>query len=168
MTGWTADGKCENGFMHLINSGAAALDGAGHMTDTNGTPVMKPWWEVTDSDIKATMEHADWCPADLDYFRGGGYSSRFETSAEMPVTLARVNLIAGLGPTLQIAEGWTVALPDEATDILMKRTDPTWPCTWFTPRCDRIEDSPFKTAYDVMNNWGANYRACRTYGPMYR
>ena len=100
-----------------------------------------------------------WCEAGFDNFRGGGFSSHFVTRAEMPATMIRLNLVQGLGPVLQIAEGWTVNLPDEVTDTLMERTNPTWPCTWFTPRCDGVEGSPFCSAYDVMNNWGANHGA---------
>ena len=118
---------------------------------------MKQWWDVTDKDIKTMMDHTTWPYADLGYFRGGGYSSRFVTRAEMPATMIRLNLIKGLGPVLQIAEGWTIKLPDEVTDALWKRTDYTWPCTWFTPRV--TGKGAFCSAYDVMNNWGANHGA---------
>ena len=114
---------------------------------------------MTEADCDAVMANSTWNMADLGYFRGGGYSSRFETKAEMPATMIRLNLVKGLGPVLQIAEGYTLALPDEVSDTLWKRTDYTWPCTWFAPRCDGKEGSPFKTAYDVMNNWGANHGA---------
>ena len=150
--------KENGGFIHLINSGAACLDACGEAKDAQGNGVMKQWWNVTEEDQKAIMDATEWCPADNGYFRGGGYSSRFVTRAEMPVTMIRLNLVKGLGPVLQIAEGWTVNLPDEVTDKLWKRTDYTWPCTWFAPRCDGKE-GPFKTAYDVMNNWGANHGA---------
>ena len=150
--------KENGGFIHLINSGAACLDACGEAKDAQGNGVMKQWWNVTEEDQKAIMDATEWCPADNGYFRGGGYSSRFVTRAEMPVTMIRLNLVKGLGPVLQIAEGWTVKLPDEVTDKLWKRTDYTWPCTWFAPRCDGKE-GPFKTAYDVMNNWGANHGA---------
>ncbi len=160
-SGYDMEGKArENGgIIHLLNSGAACLDGAGVCTDENGNAVMKQWWDVTDEDIQKMADATVWCAADAGYFRGGGFSSHFTTRAEMPATMIRLNLVKGLGPVLQIAEGWTVKLPDETSDILMKRTDPTWPCTWFTPRCDGIEGSPFCTAYDVMNNWGANHGA---------
>lgn len=151
--------KENGGFIHLINSGAACLDACGECTDNDGNPIMKKWWEVTEQDIKKMTAATSWCAADNGYFRGGGFSSHYITRAEMPATMIRLNLIKGLGPVLQIAEGWTVKLPDEVTDTLMKRTDPTWPCTWFTPRCDGIDGSPFKSAYDVMNNWGANHGA---------
>ena len=147
------------GFIHLINSGACCLDANGKAKDENGTPVMKEWWNVSEKDQEEIMAHTTWNYADLGYFRGGGYSSRFVTDEEMPCTMIRLNLVKGLGPVLQIAEGWTVKLPDEVNDILWKRTDYTWPCTWFAPRCDGKEGSPFKTAYDVMNNWGANHGA---------
>lgn len=160
-TGYDLEGvaKESGGFIHLINSGACCLDANGEARDENGNGVMKRWWEVTEADQKAIMENTTWNYADLGYFRGGGYSSRFLTRAEMPATMIRLNLVKGLGPVLQIAEGWTVNLPEEVSDTLWKRTDYTWPCTWFAPRCDGKKGSPFKTAYDVMNNWGANHGA---------
>ncbi|MBQ8648739.1 MAG: L-fucose isomerase [Clostridia bacterium] len=160
-TGYDVEGvaKDNGGFIHLINSGACCLDANGAAKDANGTPVMKEWYNVTEADQKAIMENTTWNFADLGYFRGGGYSSRFVTNAEMPATMIRLNLVKGLGPVLQIAEGWTVELPEDVTDTLWKRTDYTWPCTWFAPRCDGKEGSPFKTAYEVMNNWGANHGA---------
>ena len=159
VTGYEIEGhaKDADGFIHLINSGASALDFSGVCTDKDGNAVCKQWWDVTEEDIKKMAAATEWAPADNGYFRGGGYSSRFVTKAEMPVTMIRLNLIKGLGPALQIAEGWTVALPDEVTDVLWKRTDYTWPCTWFAPRCDHREGSPFKSAYDVMRAWGANH-----------
>lgn len=160
VTGYDIEGhaKESDGFIHLINSGAACLDACGEAKDENGNGTMKEWWNVTEEDQKAIMNATTWNAADLGYFRGGGYSSRFVTKAEMPVTMIRLNLIDGLGPVVQIAEGWTVALPDEVTDTLWKRTDYTWPCTWFAPRCDGKEGA-FKDAYSVMNNWGANHGA---------
>ena len=155
----TGVAKENGGFIHLINSGATALDACGECRDENGQPVMKRWWEVTDEDIETMTKATTWPAADNGYFRGGGFSSSFTTRAEMPATMIRLNLVKGLGPVLQIAEGWTVRLPDEVTDVLMKRTDPTWPCTWFTPRCDGKAGSPFQDAYTVMNNWGANHGA---------
>lgn len=152
VTGWAPEGKAKNGFIHLINSGSAALDGTGAMDGK-----MKPWWEVTNEDIKKTMAVTEWAPADLGYFRGGGYSSRFETSVEMPVTMVRVNMIAGLGPTIQIAEGYTVKLPDAVSDQLWKRTDYTWPSTWFVPNL--TGEGAFTDVYSVMANWGANHGA---------
>ena len=159
VTGYDIEGKAKDadGFIHLINSGACCLDANGAAKDDSGNPVMKKWFEVTEADQKAIMENTTWNYADVGYFRGGGYSSRFETTAEMPATMIRLNLVKGLGPVLQIAEGWTVALPAEVSDALWKRTDYTWPCTWFAPRC--TGEGPFKTAYDVMNNWGANHGA---------
>ena len=155
----TGVAKENGGFIHLINSGAACLDACGECTDENGNAIMKKWWEVTDEDIKKMTDATVWCAADNGYFRGGGFSSHYITRAEMPATMIRLNLVKGLGPVLQIAEGWTVRLPDEVTDTLMMRTDPTWPCTWFTPRCDGKSGSPFENAYSVMNNWGANHGA---------
>jgi len=159
VTGYNIEGKARkaDGFIHLINSGACCLDANGRAKDENGESVIKEWYNVTENDQKAIMENSTWNYADLGYFRGGGYSSRFVTKAEMPVTMIRLNLVKGLGPVLQIAEGWTVDLPDEVTDTLWKRTDYTWPCTWFTPRV--TGEGAFKSAYDVMNNWGANHGA---------
>ena len=159
-TGYDMEGKAlaNGGIIHLINSGAACLDANGQAKDAAGNAVMKPWYEVNETDMDAIMKATTWNAADYGYFRGGGFSSRFVTEAEMPVTMIRLNLVKGLGPVLQIAEGWTVKLPEEVTDTLWKRTDYTWPCTWFAPRCDGKE-GPFKTAYDVMNNWGANHGA---------
>ena len=158
-TGYDICGKAKeaDGFIHLINSGACCLDANGAVKDENGNAVIKPWYEMTDADQKAVLENATWNYADLGYFRGGGYSSRFETRAEMPATMIRLNLVKGLGPVVQIAEGWTIELPEEVSDKLWKRTDYTWPCTWFAPRC--TGEGAFKTAYDVMNNWGANHGA---------
>ena len=153
----TGKAKEADGFIHLINSGACCLDACGEVKDENGNGVMKPWYEMTEADQDAVMAATTWNMADLGYFRGGGFSSRFLTRAEMPATMIRLNLVKGLGPVLQIAEGWTVNLPDEVSDILWKRTDYTWPCTWFAPRC--TGEGAFKTAYDVMNNWGANHGA---------
>ena len=159
--GYDIQGKAKeaDGFIHLINSGACCLDACGEVTDENGNHVMKQWWDMTETDQDKVMAATTWNMADLGYFRGGGFSSRFLTRAEMPATMIRLNLVKGLGPVLQIAEGWTINLPDEVSDTLWKRTDYTWPCTWFAPRCDGKEGSPFKTAYDVMNNWGANHGA---------
>ena len=161
VTGYELDGKAEesDGIIHLLNSGAACLDASGVCCDENGNAVMKKWWEVTEEDIKKMTDATVWCEAGFDNFRGGGFSSHFTTKAEMPCTMIRLNLVKGLGPVLQIAEGYTVKLPDEVSDTLMERTNPTWPCTWFAPRCDGKEGSPFKTAYDVMQNWGANHGA---------
>ncbi len=159
VTGYEIEGKAKeaDGFIHLINSGAACLDACGEARDENGNGVMKPWYEVTEADQDAIMKATTWNAADNGYFRGGGYSSRFLTRAEMPATMIRLNLVKGLGPVLQIAEGWTIDLPFEVSDALWKRTDYTWPCTWFAPRC--TGEGAFKTAYDVMNNWGANHGA---------
>ena len=159
VTGYEIDGKAKaaDGVIHLINSGACCLDANGAARDEKGNAVIKPWYEVTEDDQKAIMKNATWNYADLGYFRGGGYSSRFETRAEMPATMIRLNLVKGLGPVLQIAEGWTVELPEEVSDTLWKRTDYTWPCTWFAPRT--TGEGAFKTAYEVMNNWGANHGA---------
>ncbi len=157
--GYEIDGKAKDadGFIHLINSGACCLDACGEVKDKNGNGVMKEWYNVTEKDADTIMAATTWNMADLGYFRGGGYSSRFLTRAEMPATMIRLNYVKGLGPVMQIAEGWTVGLPDEVSDVLWKRTDYTWPCTWFAPRC--TGEGAFKTAYDVMNNWGANHGA---------
>lgn len=159
VTGYEIEGHAKeaDGFIHLINSGAACLDACGEVKDENGNAVMKPWYDMTEEDCEKVLAATEWAPADLGYFRGGGYSSRFSTRAEMPATMIRLNLVEGLGPMLQIAEGWTVKLPEEVNDALWKRTDYTWPSTWFAPRC--TGKGAFKTAYDVMNNWGANHGA---------
>ncbi len=158
-TGYDIEGKAKDadGFIHLINSGAACLDACGQAKDADGNACMKEWWNVTEEDQEAILKATTWNAADNGYFRGGGFSSRFVTEAEMPATMIRLNLVKGLGPVLQIAEGWTVKLPEEVTDKLWKRTDYTWPCTWFAPRC--TGEGAFRTAYDVMNNWGANHGA---------
>ena len=159
VTGYEIEGKAKeaDGFIHLINSGAACLDANGESKDADGNNVMKAWYDVTEEDQDAMLKATTWNAADNGYFRGGGFSSRFLTQAEMPATMIRLNLVKGLGPVLQIAEGWTLNLPDEVSDKLWKRTDYTWPCTWFAPRC--TGKGAFKTAYDVMNNWGANHGA---------
>ena len=161
VTGYEPEGRAKeaDGFIHLINSGACCLDACGEVTDEAGNPVIKPWYDMTEEDIDRVLKAAEWCAADNGYFRGGGFSSRFLTRAEMPATMIRLNLVKGLGPVMQIAEGWTVNLPDEVSEILWKRTDYTWPCTWFAPRCGGNAGSPFASAYDVMNNWGANHGA---------
>jgi len=158
-TGYELEGKAKEGkgFIHLINSGACCLDACGEVKDENGNGIIKEWYNVTDEDIKKVTEATTWAPADNGYFRGGGYSSRFLTRAEMPATMIRLNLVKGLGPTVQICEGYTVALPDEVSDKIWKRTDYTWPCTWFTPIL--TGKGPFTSAYEVMNHWGANHGA---------
>ena len=157
VTGKRPEGKAAGGFIHLINSGAACLDATGACKDADGNGVMKNWWDVTNEDIRAMLDATDWCPANNQYFRGGGFSSHFKTLAEMPCTMMRVNLIDGLGPVLQIAEGYTCVLPDEIHAVLDKRTDPTWPTTWFAPRL--TGEGAFRDVYSVMANWGANHGA---------
>lgn len=156
-TGYTPEGVAADGFIHLINSGAACLDACGAAIGADGKPEMKHFWDVTEADMKAILGATTWNAADRGYFRGGGYSSRFETKVEMPVTMIRLNLVKNLGPMLQIAEGWTVKLPDEVSDELWRRTDYTWPSTWFAPRL--TGKGPFKSTYEVMNHWGANHGA---------
>jgi L-fucose isomerase len=161
VTVWKPEGKAANGLIHLINSGAAALDGSGAMRDQEGKAVMKPFWDITSADVDACLAATAWCPANVGYFRGGGFSSMFETKAEMPVTMIRMNKIEGLGLVLQIAEGYTVELPAEVSQILQKRTDPTWPTTWFVPTL--TGEGAFTDVYSVMANWGANH-ASFSYG----
>ncbi len=158
VTGTVLSGSAAGGFIHLINSGATTLDATGAMNDKDGNPTIKPFWEMTNEDTEACLKATSWMPADRDYFRGGGYSSHFVTRGGMPMTMLRLNLVAGLGPVLQLAEGWTVELDPKTHDILDKRTDPTWPTTWFAPRLDPTKDA-FKDVYSVMNNWGANHGA---------
>lgn len=155
VTGKKPEGVAENGFIHLINSGATALDGSGASIDDNGTNCMKPYWKMTDKDIKACLNATDWCRANYEYFRGGGFSSHFRCRAEMPVTMLRINIVDGIGPVLQLAEGYTVNLPDEIHNIIDVRTDRTWPTTWFAPKL--TGKGAFKDVYSVMANWGANH-----------
>ena len=150
-------GKAANGFMHLINSGASALDGNGASKDENGESVMKEWWNVTDADMEAMLEATKWAPANKGYFRGGGFSSQYVSKGEMPVTMVRVNLVDKLGPVIQIAEGYTVELPDKINHALLDRTDPTWPSIWFAPSL--TGEGAFTDVYSVMANWGANHGA---------
>ena len=158
VTGKELTGKAAPGIIHLINSGATTMDGCGQSSDAEGNPVMKPFWEMTEEDEKRCLEHSQWMPADRDYFRGGGFSIHFVSRGDFPATMARINIVDGLGPVLQIAEGWVVDIDPEIHAVLDKRTDPTWPTTWFTPRLDPKKDA-FKDVYSVMNNWGANHGA---------
>ena len=161
VTGWKPEGGAANGFIHLINSGASALDGSGREKDPDGKSAMKPFWEVTQADVDACLKATRWAPANLQYFRGGGFSSQFSTTGAMPVTMARLNMVEGIGPVLQIAEGYTVDLPAAVDKALLDRTDPTWPSTWFAPIL--TGKGAFKDVYSVMANWGANHGAW-TYG----
>lgn len=158
VTGKELTGKAAPGIIHLINSGATTMDGCGQSSDAEGNPVMKPFWEMTEEDEKRCLEHSQWMPADRDYFRGGGFSIHFVSRGDFPATMARINIVDGLGPVLQFAEGWVVDIDPEIHAVLDKRTDPTWPTTWFTPRLDPKKDA-FKDVYSVMNNWGANHGA---------
>ena len=154
VTGHDLQGRAAGGIIHLINSGAASLDATGRQT-ANGQPAMKPFWEITPEEVTACLEATTWCPAVTEYFRGGGYSSQFLTVGGMPMTMSRLNLVAGLGPVLQIAEGWTVDLPEKVREALNERTNPTWPTHWFVPRVGT--SGPFRDVYSVMENWGANH-----------
>jgi L-fucose isomerase len=156
VTGWKPAGGAANGLIHLINSGASTLDGTGKQRK-DGKPAMKPFWEITPEEAGACLDAVQWRYASLGYFRGGGYSSDFLTEGDMPVTMCRLNLVKGVGPVLQIAEGFTVTIPDEVHDKLDLRTDPTWPTTWFAPRL--TGEGPFKDVYSVMAAWGANHGA---------
>jgi len=156
VTGYRLEGLAENGIIHLINSGASALDWTGQQ-ELDGKPALKPFWQIKPEEAYRCLDNTRWCPANLGYFRGGGFSSEFLTRGGMPVTMSRVNLVKGLGPVLQIAEGWTVDLPTEVGKVLTARTDPTWPTTWFVPRL--TGSGPFRDVYSVMNNWGANHGA---------
>lgn len=156
VTGKILKGNAANGIIHLINSGSATLDGTGKQR-SNGKPAMKPFWEISAKEAEECLKATKWCPANLEYFRGGGYSSQFLTEGGMPVTMSRLNLVKGLGPVLQIAEGVTVDLPADVNNILQQRTDPTWPTTWFAPKL--TGSGAFKDVYSVMANWGANHGA---------
>lgn len=159
LTGYELEGKAgeAGGLIHLINSGACCLDACGEVTDESGETVIKPFWEMTKEDIASCLKATQWCTSDLGYFRGGGYSSRFLTQKEMPVTMVRLNIVKGVGPVVQLVEGYTAALPFEVADAIWKRTDYTWPCTYFVPRL--TGSGAFASVYDVMNNWGANHGA---------
>ena len=156
VTSYQLEGRAAGGILHLINSGPATIDGTGQQ-QRNGEPAMKPYWEITPEEANACLKATTWHASDLGYFRGGGWSTRFRTAGGMPVTMIRVNLVQGLGPALQIAEGWTVELPDKVHETLDERTNPTWPTTWFVPRT--TGSGPFRDVYTVMNNWGANHGA---------
>jgi L-fucose/D-arabinose isomerase len=156
VTGEDLAGRGSAGIIHLINSGAATLDATGQQRH-DSEPAMKPFWEITAEEVGRCLEATTWCPANLGYFRGGGFSSCFVTRAEMPVTMSRLNLVAGIGPVLQIAEGYTVDLPEKIHNALNLRTDPSWPTTWFAPAL--TGHGPFRDVYSVMNNWGANHGA---------
>ncbi|NLZ89458.1 MAG: L-fucose isomerase [Clostridiales bacterium] len=155
VTGWKPTGAAKDGFIHLLNSGATALDAAGEVRDSQGNPCMKPFWEMTEQDIDASLKAVDWRRANYEYFRGGGFSSHFVNKSEMPVTMIRINIVEGIGPVIQIAEGTTLSLPDDVTETIMARTDPTWPCVWFAPRI--TGKGAFTDVYSVMKNWGANH-----------
>ncbi len=158
VTGKDLTGKAAPGIIHLINSGATTMDGCGCSTDADGNPCMKTFWDMTDKDEADCLANCWWMPADRDYFRGGGFSVHFVSRGDFPATMMRINIVDGLGPVLQIAEGWVVGIDPEIHEVLDRRTDPTWPTTWFTPRLDPSKDA-FKDVYSVMNNWGANHGA---------
>ncbi len=158
VTGWKPDGLAKDGLIHLINSGSTCLDGTGQQTDSEGKPVMKPFWDIKTDEVSKCLKATEFRPASTEYFRGGGWSTDFLTKGGMPCTMTRLNLVDGLGPVLQIAEGYTVEIPEQVHDQLDKRTDPTWPTTWFAPVVDG-KDGPFKDTYSVMAAWGANHGA---------
>ncbi len=155
VSGHKLAGDASNGLLHLINSGPATLDGTGQMSDANGNPVMKPHWEISDEEMENCLKETTWHPSITEYFPGGGMSTRYKTKGGMKATILRLNLVKGLGPALQIAEGVTVELPDNVHDALDERTNPTWPTTWFCPRI--TGEGVFRDTYSVMNNWGANH-----------
>lgn len=156
VTGKPLEGRAKDGILHLINSGSATLDGTGQQR-RDGQPVMKPYWEITNEEVEACLNATEFRPATQEYFRGGGFSTNFLTEGDMPLTMVRLNLVAGLGPVLQIAEGYSVTLDEDIHRALDERTDPTWPTTWFAPRL--TGQGVFKSVYDVMNHWGANHGA---------
>ena len=156
VSGYDMEGRAADGLLHLINSGPAALDGSGQQS-VDGQPAMKPYWEISAEEAEACMEATTWHTSMVEYFRGGGWSTRFLTKGDMPVTMCRLNLVKGLGPALQIAEGWSVELPTDVHDILDQRTNPTWPTTWFVPNL--TGEGAFTDVYNVMYNWGANHGA---------
>jgi len=156
VTQYELTGRAAGGLIHLINSGAATLDATGH-AEIDGQPAMKPWWQVTEAEMKKSLAATTWYPANTGYFRGGGYSSGFLTRGNMPVTMLRLNLVKGLGPVLQLAEGWTVDLPAQVHELINERTDPTWPTHYFVPNL--TGQGAFRDVYSVMSNWGANHGA---------
>jgi L-fucose isomerase len=156
VSGYTLTGRAAGGFLHLINSGPAALDATGQQ-EIDGKPAMKPYWQIAPEEVRRCLQATTWHAGNTGYFRGGGWSTRFRTRGDMPVTMCRLNLVKGLGPALQIAEGYTIELPDQVHTILDERTDPSWPTTWFVP--NTTGNGPFRDVYTVMNNWGANHGA---------
>jgi len=157
VTGKKPTGTAEKGLIHLINSGSTTLDATAQQRDEAGNPTMKPFWEITEEEVQSCLQHTAWPPAVREYFRAGGFSSQFKTEGQMPLTMARINLVKGLGPVLQIAEGWSVQLPEDIHQVLNERTNPTWPTTWFVPRL--TGKGAFRDVYAVMANWGANHGA---------
>ena len=157
VTGEPLTGPAAGGIIHLINSGAASLDGSGRCT-IDGKPAMKPFWEISQEEADACLDATVWVPANREYFRGGGFSSKFLSKGGMPCTMIRMNIVKNLGPVLQLAEGWTVDVSEKQFRILDDRTDKGWPTTWFAPRLD-LSKRPFKDVYSVMDNWGANHGA---------
>jgi len=157
VTGNELTGIAKYGIIHLLNSGATTLDATGQQKDQDGKPLMKPFWQITEDDVKRCLDNTRFCPANREYFRGGGFSSQFKTASQMPVTMSRINIVKGLGPVIQIAEGFTVDIDDEIHSVLNQRTDPTWPTTWFVPKL--TGKGSFKDVYSVMANWGANHGA---------
>ena len=157
VTGKKLSGPAGGGIIHLINSGPSTLDGTGQQSDAKGKPVMKPYWEITKEEMNKCLNATEWCPAVREYFRGGGFSSRYLTIGGMPLTMLRINLIKGLGPVLQIAEGYSVDIPKNVHEILDERTNMTWPTTWFVPNL--TGEGAFRDVYSVMANWGANHGA---------
>lgn len=155
VSGKKLTGDAENGILHLINSGPAALDGTGEQEDPDGNPTMKPYWEISDQEVSACNQATTWHPSITEYFPGGGWSTRYKTQGGMPVTMTRLNIVKGLGPALQLAEGFTVELEGEVHDLLDQRTNPTWPTTWFAPRL--TGKGAFRSVYSVMDAWGSNH-----------
>jgi len=157
VTGKELTGLAKDGIIHLINSGPTTLDATAQQQDADGNPAMKPFWDITEEEVKKCLENTRFCPAEREYFRGGGYSSQFKTAGQMPVTMSRVNLVKGIGPVLQLAEGYTVELDEDVHKVLDERTNPTWPTTWFVPKT--TGEGAFKDVYSVMASWGANHGA---------
>jgi L-fucose isomerase len=157
ITGYTLTDRAAGGFVDLRNSGATTLDATGEERDADGVPMIRKWWEVTDADVEADLAATTFHAASHEYFPGGGFSTHFTTRGGMPLTAARLNLVAGQGLVLQVAEGWSIELPAEVRDAIVERTDPTWPTTFFVPRL--AEAGAFRSVYDWMDNWGANHAA---------
>jgi L-fucose isomerase len=158
VTGHRLSGLADDGILHLINSGPAALDWTGEQRGSDGKPACQAVWRNhpgRGERLPASHPLVRIRPGLLSPAAAGPRTS--PRAATWPVTMFRLNLVKGLGPVLQIAEGHTITLPDNVHQTLDERTNPTWPTTWFAPTL--TGNGPFASVYDVMNHWGANHGA---------